>query len=79
MTVPRLPVIVDTDDAADYVEALKGLLHLSGWTHTQRATLTRRLRVWERRAAGLDARWNLVGSRGGRLPRELESRVKGHE
>ncbi len=45
-------------------------------TRAERANLQRLERVWSTRATGADKRWNLYGSRPGRLKRDIEESLR---
>jgi hypothetical protein len=45
-------------------------------TRAERANLQRLERVWSTRAIGADRRWNLYGSRAGRLKRTIEESLR---
>ncbi len=45
-------------------------------TRAERANLQRLERVWSTRATGADRRWNLYGSRPGRLRRDIEASLR---
>lgn len=46
------------------------------FTRSDRANLQRLERRWKKRAAGKDARWNVVGAKPGRAFRELEDQYR---
>lgn len=45
-------------------------------TRAERANLQRLERLWEARAIGADRRWNMYGSRPGRLKRAIEDSLR---
>jgi hypothetical protein len=45
-------------------------------THTERTNLLRVEKRWRARAAGTDRRWLLVGTRSGRIARDLETATR---
>ncbi len=47
-----------------------------GWTHSERSALYELEKRWRPRALGQDPRFMLAGTQGGRLPRDLERRIK---
>lgn len=66
----------DHTAAKAYLLRLIGLIERGGWSASECASLHALVKRWQRRAAGQDRRFNLVGNRPGRLPRDLEARIK---
>jgi hypothetical protein len=73
------------EKAGAYLDAILALLARDGppgqptalpWTRSEEKNLYRLARVWRHRAAGRDARWLLVGSRGGRLAAPIEQALQ---
>lgn len=54
------------------LHGLRKLRLAGGWSRGERANLKAMERLWERRAAGLDAWYNVVGNRGNRKLSEME-------
>lgn len=82
---PSLPAAPTTNDRAaalKYLSAVQRLLldddKQRALSHIHRTNLFRLYRRWSRRAAGHDARWNIAGTRPGRLPKELEIKREPH-
>jgi hypothetical protein len=86
--LPAAPTTSDRAAARRHFDAITDLLAVydelaaSGsfppLSHQHRTNLQRLAHRWRRRAAGDDARWNLAGTRPGRLPKELEIKREPH-
>lgn len=66
----------ETATAMLFYRKVTRLLDGGGWTHHERAALHDLAAKWGPRALGNDARFNVVGTVGGRLPRALELKIK---
>jgi hypothetical protein len=69
----------NTSKARLMVERLIRLLESKPYNRHERRSLTRKIRLWRRRAEGRDVRYQLAGNRPGRLPRVLENRIRERE
>lgn len=65
----------DTSTAMVFYRKVTRLLEAGGHTPSERAALTDLAAKWGPRALGTDARFNIVGTMGGRLPRALEAKI----
>jgi hypothetical protein len=67
----------DTATALSYLNKINKAIALGGWSPFEMNRLRGDLkRKWEARALGHDARFNAVGTQGGRLPADMEYRLK---
>lgn len=57
----------DRKAAKAYLDQINAAIDRGGWTSSEAAGLYEARRVWKARAAGMDARYNLVGNRQGGL------------
>lgn len=83
--LPAKPTSNNPDDAKAYHLKIYALLErdamllpgsASKLKRHERANLQRLERRWKKRAAGEDARWNVVGAKAGRAYRELEQQYR---
>ncbi len=65
----------DTHAAAQYLQRIQEAINTGGWSRTDRSLLYRLRAKWKVRAEGLDPRFNIVGTRPGRLAAEQERRI----
>lgn len=65
----------DTTTAMVFYRKVTRLLEAGGHTASERAALTDLAAKWGPRALGTDARFNIVGTMVGRLPRALEQKI----
>jgi len=61
--------------AAIFLRKVERAIERGGWTTNERAALHMLAKRWGRRARGEDARYNLVGTVSGRLPRDVERTI----
>ena len=66
----------ETDVAALFHRKVLERLEAGGWTHSEYTHLWKLELLWRTRARGLDARFMIVGNVSGRLPRDVEARIK---
>lgn len=57
----------DHDTAKQYLHRVQAAIRRGGWSPSEWGSLSRAEKVWLRRANGLDARFEVVGTRPGRL------------
>ena len=80
--LPAAPRGPDLPAAMDYLDVLLRLMiadeNRPTLSHMHRSNLKRLCRRWRSRVAGRDARWNIAGTRPGRLPKELEIKREPH-
>ena len=61
----------DRDDARVFLRKIEAVLAMYGWTNSEQAKLRRMRKKWQRRADGLDARFEAAGNmEGGPLPQD---------
>jgi hypothetical protein len=65
----------DTPTAMLFYRKVSRLIEQGGWTAAERAALHDLAAKWGPRALGTDARFNVVGTVSGRLPRALELKI----
>lgn len=58
--------------ALEYLQKIEAAIVKGGWTEYERIRLKKLAKKWGRRAFGKDPRFNLVGTRIGRLPQDQE-------
>lgn len=66
----------DTKAAGQYLQRIEQAIAKGGWTRTDRSLLYRLRDKWRKRAEGNDPRFNVVGTRPGRLAAEQEMRIR---
>ena len=66
----------DTETARAYAERIDKALSRGSWSPTHANRLRELRRLWRFRASGQDLRFNLVGTRDGRLPLEVETVIR---
>jgi hypothetical protein len=66
----------DSRAATAFVARIETAIDQGGWTRNEWRNLKQLWARWTRRAAGEDLRFNLVGTRGGRLDRDEEARIR---
>lgn len=66
----------DKDTALNYLGKINVALALNCWSPYETMRLKKLKKRWEARALGRDARFNAVGTKGGRLTAELEYTIK---
>lgn len=66
----------DLDAAKRYLARIERALEHGGWTRSERNRLYRLRDKWQARADGKDPRYNVVGTRGGRLSPDEEIRIR---
>lgn len=66
----------DTAKAQEYADKIQAALARGSWSPTHANRLRELRRLWAFRASGLDMRFNLVGTKDGRLPLEVETVIK---
>lgn len=80
-----LPTLPDLEMAKLYLASVRNVLEADAkrsaadvdkLTRGQRSTLQRIERKWAKRAAGKDARWNLNGTKAGRITKESEATIR---
>lgn len=74
--LPPPPTVPDKQAARVFLAAVYKAIDRGGWTRAEWGGLRRLQTRWERRVAGDDLRWNIVGSKSGRLPSALEQALK---
>lgn len=62
--------------AREFVKHIQRVMERGAWTRNENTILREMLKIWTRRADGLDARFNKVGNRRGRLPRHVEREIQ---
>jgi hypothetical protein len=69
----------DYKTALAYLHLIEKALQEGGWTQYEFTRLNKLRAKWARRALGKDPRFDLVGTRAGRLPADVEYRLKGKQ
>ena len=69
----------DRETARQYAIKVQTAIRQGGWSPSEWGSLSRAEKVWLRRANGLDPRFEVVGTRPGRLPFEQRERVRALE
>lgn len=66
----------DRQTARQYARKIQAAIRQGGWSPSEWGSLSRAEKVWLRRANGLDPRFEVVGTRPGRLTFEQRERVR---
>lgn len=74
--LPPPPSVPDKLQARVYLSAVEKLVNRGGWTRAEWVGLRRLQKRWQRRVDGDDLRWNMVGSKSGRLPAAIEQALR---